>query len=98
MSDQNESGRRVYDVVLALLGGSALGWFGWWFLDGYGSGARLPLVVWAVVGTVLAYVTIGSLRSRSGSGRSRWVHLLWIPVALFVALMVSVVLALRNWQ
>lgn len=98
MNDNARTSRLVYDGIVSLFGGAALGWFGWWFLDGYGSDSNLPLVVWELAGVVVAFVLARWLRSRSSSGRSRWIHLLWIPVALFVLLMVAVIMALRNWQ
>ena len=88
----------AYDGLVAVLGGAALGWFGWWFLDGYGTDSTLPLVAWVATGILAAFGLARWLRSRSDTGRSRWIHLLWIPAVAFAALMVMVVMALRAWQ
>jgi hypothetical protein len=98
MSTARSSASRIYDILLAVFGGSALGWFAWWFLDGYGSGSRIPYVVYAIAGIALAFWLILIARRRSPSGRSWAVHLLWIPAVLFVLLMAAVLVALRNWQ
>lgn len=89
--------RSTYDVVLVLLAGSTLGWFGWWFLGGYGSGSGPALWLWEAAGVALAWFGVRWLRGRRPEGRSRAVHLLWIPVVLFVLLMIAVIMALRNF-
>ena len=93
----------AYDAALALLGGSSLGWFAWWFTGAYvvsdgTGGSGIPLWVFEVLGVAAVFFLLMRVRSRSEDAqrRSRWVHLLWIPVILFVLLMIQVVLTLRN--
>ncbi|WKZ83069.1 MAG: hypothetical protein QY307_02120 [Acidimicrobiia bacterium] len=88
-------GRIVYDTVLGILAGFALGFFAWMVADRVGSGG---LSAWPFTG---AGLFLGVILVRAWSGRRRggkWVHLLWIPVILFAALMTMVIIALRSWN
>lgn len=61
-----------------------------------GSVSPKPLWPSAVAAGVGLFVAVRWVRSRHRG--QRWGHLLWIPVALLVALMVMVVVALRTWN
>lgn len=87
-----------YDILLAVLAGFAVGWFAWVF------GGRLigtdttetPLWPFAAVGVVGVFALIKWARSRRPE--PGWIHLLWIPVVLFVVLMTLIVMALNNFN
>lgn len=99
MSDEHTTRSRVYEYILIVLGGATIGWFVWWFGDGYGGGSRFPLWLYEIVGMVLAFGLVRWLRGRgSPSARRKWVHLLWVPVVLWAFLMVAVIIALMRWQ
>lgn len=98
MNDHRPSRPGAYDIVLAIVAGASLGWFSWWFLDGYGGGSRLPLVVHQIVATGLTVALVRWRAARTPGGRRWWVHLLWVPAVLFLLLMGAVVYALRTWQ
>ncbi len=84
----------AYHLVLGVASGVALGFFGWIVADRMTEAAQ-PAWPYLVGGAVVMTVLVRALVARRG-GR-RWIHLLWIPVAAFVALMAMVVLALRNF-
>lgn len=98
MNPPRPPAKRVYDVMLVLFAGPAIGWFAWWFGGSYGGAESPPLLLFVLAAMVATFLVVRWLRQRSPSGRSWWVHLLWIPVVLFVALMAAVIMALRNWQ
>jgi hypothetical protein len=87
-------GRMLYESVLGLAAGFSLGWFAWLIGDRFTDDA-LPFWPFAVGGIIFGVTIVRFLSSRR-SGR-RWVHLLWIPVVLFVVLMTAVIMALRAW-
>jgi hypothetical protein len=99
MTDESTSrpglGRLLYESILGLAAGFSIGWFAWLIADRF-SDADLAFWPFATTGVVLGVTVVRYLSTRR-TGRG-WVHLLWIPVALFVALMVAVVLALRAFE
>jgi hypothetical protein len=87
-------GRLLYESVLGIAAGFSLGWFAWLIAD------RLTdrdLLFWPfAAGGILFGVTIVRFMSARRGGR-RLVHLLWIPVVLFVVLMAAIIMALQAW-
>jgi len=85
-------GRLLYESILGIAAGFSLGWFTWLIADRF---TDADLLFWpSAAGGIVFGVTIVRWVSTRRSGRG-WVHALWIPVVLFVALMAMVVLALR---
>jgi cell division protein FtsW (lipid II flippase) len=83
----------VYQVFLGVASGVALGFFGWIVADRMTDAAQ-PAWPYLVAGAILMTVIVRALAARKGS--RRWIHLLWIPVAVFALLMAMVIMALRN--
>ena len=54
----------------------------------------LPVLALSVAGVIGTILQVRWARSRRGGGR--WIHILWIVVAVFVTLMTMIILALRN--
>lgn len=87
-------GRLLYESVLGVAAGFSLGWFAWLISDRV---TDSDLLFWPfAAGGILFGVTIVRFMSTRRGGR-RWVHMLWIPVILFVVLMAAVIMALRAW-
>ena len=76
--------------------GFSLGWFAWIFSDRLGDAGTPKFWPFAVIGVIGGIALVRWARSRKGT--RRWVHVLWIPVVLFVLLMTAIVLALRNFN
>ena len=85
----------VYQLLLGLASGFAVGVFAW-MIAGRFIDTGETLWPYTVTGIIVMTVTVRALAARPG-GR-RWIHLLWIPVVLFVALMTMVIIALRNFE
>lgn len=85
----------AYDVVLGAAAGFSLGFFAWLAADRLGGDGSPPFWPFAVAGVIGGVVLVRWARSRRGRGR--WVHVLWVPVLLFVVLMAAIVVALRNF-
>lgn len=86
----------LYDAVLGAAAGFSLAFFAWIIADRMGGDGNPPFWPFAVVGVFAGVALLRWLRSRRSGGR--WIHLLWVPVVLFVVLMTMIVLALRNFQ
>ena len=86
----------VYDLVLGAAAGFAIGWFAWIFSDRLGNDGTPAFWPFAVIGVIGGIALVRWARSRRGQGR--WVHILWIPVVLFLLLMGAIVMALRNFE
>ena len=84
----------IYDLILGAASGFALGFFAWLASDRITDTSQ-PFWPWAVGGVVVLFFVVRWARQNRGT--RRWVHLLWIPVLAFVALMTMVILALRAW-
>ncbi|OFW63370.1 MAG: hypothetical protein A2135_01740 [Actinobacteria bacterium RBG_16_67_15] len=81
--------RCTYHLVLGITSGFAVGAFVWMI-----SGSDRLFWPYPVAGiVVMTAATLALARWKGG----RLVHLLWIPVALFLALMAMVAIALRNF-
>jgi uncharacterized membrane protein len=80
----------AYHLILGAASGFAVGCFAWFTV-----GETNPLWPYAAAGVVLMIAAVRFLAVRRGTRRR--IHLLWIPVVLFLALMAAVVLALRNF-
>jgi len=87
-------GRLLYETVLGLAAGFSIGWFAWLIGDRLAD-ATPPFWPFAIGGIIFG-VTIVRFISTRRSGRG-WVHLLWIPVLLFVVLLGAIIMALRAW-
>lgn len=86
----------VYDLILGAAAGFSLGWFAWIFADRLGDDGTPAFWPFAVAGVLGGILLVRWARSHKGT--RRWVHVLWIPVLLFVLLMTAIVLALRNFN
>ncbi|HAX81250.1 MAG TPA: hypothetical protein DCY40_01625 [Actinobacteria bacterium] len=86
----------VYDLLLGAAAGFSIGWFAWIFADRIGDDGTPAFWPFAVSGVLGGIALVRWARSRRGT--ARWVHILWIPVLLFVLLMTAIVLALRNFN
>lgn len=88
--------RFAYDLVLGAAAGFSLGFFAWLIGDRVDNADGTPdFWPFAAAGVVGGIALVRWARSRKGT--RRWVHVLWIPVLLFVLLMAAVVVALRNF-
>jgi hypothetical protein len=87
---------RIYDVVLGGAAGFSIGWFAWIFSDRLGDDGTPLFWPFALAGVIGGIALVSWARSRRGSGR--WVHILWIPVLLFILLLGAIVMALRNFN
>lgn len=87
--------RVLYESVLGLAAGFSLGFFAWMVADRV-TEAAMVFWPWAAGGMVFG-VTVVRLISTRRPGRG-WVHLMWIPVVLFVVLMTMLILALRAFE
>jgi hypothetical protein len=88
-------GRLLYESILGLAAGFSVGWFTWLIADRL-TDQTLALWPFAVGGIVLGVTVVRYISTRR-TGRGS-VHLLWIPVVLFVILMSMIVLALRAFE
>jgi len=95
MIDQRTSPLSLaYQLILGLASGVALGFFGWIAADRMTEAAQ-PAWPYLVAGALVMTLLVRVLAARKGS--RRWMHLLWIPVAIFALLMAMVIVALRNF-
>jgi hypothetical protein len=85
---------RLYELVLGVAAGFSLGFFTWVMADRFIQSDRLPLWPFAITGTVAISAIV--FWARRSPGKGRWIHLMWVPVGVFVVLMALVVMALRR--
>lgn len=85
----------LYDILLGGLAGLAFGFFAWLSADRLTDG-NPPFWPWAMGGIVALIVFVRWARAHRAT--RHWVHLLWIPVAVFIALIAMVILALRAFN
>lgn len=85
----------LYDLVLGTAAGFSLGFFAWLMADRIGDSPTPAFWPFAVAGVVGMFLVVRWARSRRGT--RRWIHVLWIPVLVFVVLMTMIVVALRNF-
>ena len=84
----------AYDLILGVAAGFSVGFFAWIASDRLGDGTP-AFWPFAAAGVLGMFLLVRWARSRRGGGR--WIHLLWIPVVLFLTLMAMVAIALRNF-
>ncbi len=86
----------LYDLILGAAAGFSIGFFAWIISDRLGDDGTPPFWPFALAGVIGTILLVRWARSRRGGGR--WIHILWIVVAVFVTLMTMIILALRNWN
>lgn len=84
----------VYQLLLGAASGFALGFFAWMAADRF---AHTTQPLWPYVGAGIVLMTVAVRAMATRRAGQRWMHLLWIPVLLFAALMAMVIVALRNF-
>ena len=86
----------LYDLLLGAAAGFSLAFFAWIVADRMGGDGSPAFWPFAAVGVLAGVGLLRWVRARRAGGK--WIHLLWIPVVLFVVLMTMIVIALRNFQ
>jgi len=86
----------IYDLVLGAAAGFSVGFFAWLISDRVGDATTPAFWPFAVAGVLGMTLVVRWARGRKGGGR--WIHVLWIPVILFLALMAMIAWALSRFS